>query len=184
MKNNVPSDGFIATVSGEFIVPLHPSGTQYTSGNTAVLSPEDAQVLGRELERIAEEDIPVTPAILVLRAKDLCHPLHKHFLWNDTVAGFEYRKAQARRLILSLQVVMVEPSGPGVVRSHYSVATTRQERPQPQYISVRQGRDEPMAREQVFAKAVQELRMWAHKYEAFGLEELAPVYELAAQFSK
>ena len=41
-----------------------------------------------------------------------------------------------------------------------------------------------MAREQVFAKAVQELRMWAHKYEAFGLEELAPVYELAAQFSK
>ena len=184
MKNNATTDGFIANANDEFIVPLHPPGTRYTSGDAAILSPQDAQALGEELERIAEDDIPVTPAILVLRAKDMSHPLHKHFQWNNTLAGFEYRKAQARRLIQSLQVVLIEPSGPRVVRSHYSVATTREERPQQEYISVRRARDEPLAREQVFAKAVQELRIWAHKYEAFGLDELAPVYEVAARFSK
>ena len=49
---------------------------------------------------------------------------------------------------------------------------------------MQKAREEPLAREQVFAQAVQELQEWTHRYEAFGLEELAPVYEAAAQFGK
>ena len=174
----------------EVSVPKLPAGAQYTSADPAKLSHEDAQELGKQIEQMTDDGIPVTPMLLVQRAKDPRNPLHKLFEWNNTHAAEEFRKMQARRLITSLQVVLVE-RGPRPVRSHFQVTPQPQgakdgpgTKPAPEYLSVRRAREEPLAREQVFAKAVEELRRWADKYEAFGLDELAPVYEVAAQFGK
>jgi len=75
----------------------------------------DAQEVGEELARINEEYGGVQTTIVVQEAEDVSSPLHKYFQWDDTIAGNEYRKHQARDLIRDVQVVVKKASRPAFV---------------------------------------------------------------------
>ena len=50
----------------------------------------------------------ITPDAVVADAEDEASPLHSYFEWDDSVAGMKYRIEQARTLIRSVRVVLVE----------------------------------------------------------------------------
>jgi len=58
-----------------------------------------------ELERLRKRG-GLTPDRLLTEAEDEGHILHEAFEWDDTVAGAEYRRLQARQLIRSVAVVL------------------------------------------------------------------------------
>ena len=70
----------------------------------------DPQAAGEELSAIEQEDGRIDAARVVQRAADKASALHKHFEWNDAVAGPLYRLHQARHLVLALRVEVVEPA--------------------------------------------------------------------------
>lgn len=58
-----------------------------------------------QLQAIYEERGKLTPALVVDEARDVMHPLHFRFEWDDAVAGEKYRQNQAHELIRSVKVV-------------------------------------------------------------------------------
>jgi len=141
------------------------------------------------MEAMEADGFPVTPARLVLRAKDPASPLHRYFQWNDSVAAQEWRKSQAEKLIRSLAVVTVNNGVETKIRSHFSVRLTPPEEAAQSvnarhYISVREARSDPETREEVLQQALKECRSWMSKYQAFGLVEFQPVYEAIASLGK
>ena len=67
----------------------------------------DADVAGKELDRIAKRDQEVVPLTLVEESKPAGAPLHDAFEWDDDEAAVLYREEQARKLIGALKVVFV-----------------------------------------------------------------------------
>lgn len=59
----------------------------------------------REISRLVKEGGgKITPAALVMAAKDERSPLHGYFEWDDAVASDKYREMQARTLLRSCSV--------------------------------------------------------------------------------
>jgi len=52
-----------------------------------------------EINKIYQKDKSITPEKILEQAKNPNHPLHKHFEWDDEIAGNKYRLIQARNLI-------------------------------------------------------------------------------------
>ncbi len=67
-----------------------------------------------EIRAIYERHGRLTPALVVDEARDEIHPLHGHFEWDDTVAGEEYRRVQASRLIRVKVKVLHMPDRPPI----------------------------------------------------------------------
>lgn len=61
-----------------------------------------------QLMAIYESHGKLTPAIVVDEARDMEHPLHQRFEWDDEIAGEKWRREQARELIQSVRVVYRE----------------------------------------------------------------------------
>jgi len=78
-----------------------------------------------ELKRIYKKYGSIlSPENVVIEAKYLKSPLHKHFNWNDTEAAHQFRLVQARKL---LQIVVdIIPSDGKTVRIFYSLKQDRQ----------------------------------------------------------
>jgi hypothetical protein len=68
-------------------------------------------VVVEALEEIYERHGELRPDDVVKAAKPRNHPLHDRFEWDDSKAAENYRIEQARRLIQSVEVVFVTPSG-------------------------------------------------------------------------
>ena len=81
------------------------------------------ETIGGEFERVtstsADSDVRaalaeletrgrLTPESVVEAARDASSPLHEHFNWNNESAAHSHRIEQARRLIRSIRVVIVE----------------------------------------------------------------------------
>jgi hypothetical protein len=72
----------------------------------------DAQAIGAALQKIADKyDGRLNPEIVPDEAVAKSHPLHRHFEWDDALAGRAYRVQQARQLI---RLIRVEPEDPDV----------------------------------------------------------------------
>lgn len=70
-----------------------------------------------ELDRIAaENDGDLTPEQVVEAAREKDSPLHSRFEWDDSLAAVEYRKVQARQIIASYKIHVVDGSGESTVR--------------------------------------------------------------------
>lgn len=58
----------------------------------------------KELERIYERDGFLKPSLIVEEARAENSPLHPYFEWDDSKAGENYRRDQARKLIKEIKV--------------------------------------------------------------------------------
>jgi hypothetical protein len=65
---------------------------------------DDAAIAANIEQRHGE----LTPAIVVEEARDVSHPWHTEFEWNDGVAGERYRLNQARRLIAQVRITVIQ----------------------------------------------------------------------------
>lgn len=79
--------------------------------------------LQEELQTIYDEAGELTPAVVLDRARDPEHPLHKRFDWDETQAAERWRLHQAGQLIRSVKV-NIERSPSEVVQVRAFVAKT------------------------------------------------------------
>lgn len=81
----------------------------------------DSEAL-KELERLTDiNNGDLTPDIVLEAARPENSPLHKHFEWDDSVAAEAWRKDQARTLIQSYKLHIVDERGERTVRYYTNV---------------------------------------------------------------
>lgn len=81
----------------------------------------DSEAL-KELERLTDiNNGDLTPDIVLDAARPESSPLHKHFEWDDSVAAEAWRKDQARTLIQSYKLHIVDERGERTVRYYTNV---------------------------------------------------------------
>lgn len=71
--------------------------------------------VGEQLQAIYDNNGAITPLIVVETARDERHPLHAHFIWDDSVAGELYRCNQAAQMIRRVTIRRTTPDGEDVV---------------------------------------------------------------------
>ena len=69
-----------------------------------------ADIAGRILQELSESENGLTPQNIVNVSRDVNHPLHGEFEWDDTVAAEAYRIVQAKALIRDITIVHDEES--------------------------------------------------------------------------
>lgn len=67
-----------------------------------------AEVAGKILQELTETEDGLTPQKLVDVSRDVNHPLHGEFEWDDTIAAEAYRVVQAKQLIRDITIVRDE----------------------------------------------------------------------------
>jgi hypothetical protein len=67
--------------------------------------------LREQLQGIYERRGKLTPSLVVDEARDVDHPLHGRFEWDDAVAGENWRREQAHELIQSVRVTYRDSGG-------------------------------------------------------------------------
>lgn len=92
------------------------SDKRVTPNDDGNLSKRNAKALCAEIEQIKGR---VTPKTLLERARPKTSPIHKLFEWDDSVAAEKHRVEQARRLIASVTITVVNVAHP--VRQYHSV---------------------------------------------------------------
>lgn len=66
-----------------------------------------ADAIRETLERLVHDGV-LTPEAVVSEARDPTSPLHTEFEWNDSVAATAHRLAQARKIIRSVRIEIIE----------------------------------------------------------------------------
>ena len=149
---------------------------RYVNGFRTAKVPAD--VAYTELEKIkAKSGGQVTADIVLDAAKGARHPLHKQFEWDDTIAGHEYRKEQARLLVRSIEVFYRE--APEVPTRAYHITThtvskTTDEITENVYRSTADILGDSEARAELLARALRELVGYQRRFR--GLQELTPIF--------
>lgn len=69
---------------------------------------EDPNEVGKELESLGDN---LTPENVVDKARNEDNVLHGMFEWDDSIAGENYRKIQATRIINNIQVNIIADDG-------------------------------------------------------------------------
>lgn len=160
---------------------------KYLAAPGAPYDNDDAQVIGRELDRLEHNGVPVTPDNVVSVATDADSPLHKFFTWDNVQAADNWRKSEARGLISHLLVIIEKDEGePVALKARISVTTHNAEHhaAAPEYVSVCAVLNSPAMRSQVLHQAQQELKSWAEKYERLGITELQPIFRSVENWVK
>lgn len=103
------------------------SAYEYRARKGASITDAQADLLGREMEVMEREGVPVTPANILARFEAEDHPLHGLFEWDDAKAAIQWRLDQARRAIASVIVINVSTGDAG--RAAYSVVINDDESP-------------------------------------------------------
>lgn len=107
---------------------------KYVARPGSIITDEQADLVGKELESMQKAGVYATPAALVERAHNPEHPLHGLFQWDDKAAGEKWRLEQARSLIGSVQVV-IEMKKPKKAYFSVRVESKELDAPSREYIS-------------------------------------------------
>jgi len=121
-----------------------------------------AKVVGKELERLEKKYGKLTKEIVVKEAKQKTNPLHNEFEWDDKKAAYEHRLSQARYIIRSLTVTIIEAEDQEPVRAFVSIVPEGEKKPQ--YASTINVMSQEEYIKQVLDRAKQELKDWADRY--------------------
>lgn len=152
----------------------------------------DAAEFGKLVERLEAEFGVVQPQMVVQQARRQAGtPLHRYFVWDDRIAGEQYRLVQARYLLnhLVIRVKVNElPPRDVEVRATYAVVRTEEEgeeSPQRGFrLSIHTLTNEE-ERELLIAQMRSEYRAWRAKWASYhalwGIDDR--VAELDAQLS-
>ena len=129
----------------------------------------DAETAAAVFKSLEESETGLTATSLVDASRSEDAPLHKEFEWDDSIAGEEWRKQQARVMIGAL-VIRIEEKPP--VRKYVAIETTS---PVYEDIEVVIKNEEKTAA--LLERALNELASFERKYAA--LQELAGVFREA-----
>lgn len=138
----------------------------------------NANIVGKEVERIEREQGEVTSKSLVDAARSQDSVLHKLFEWDDAKAAEGYRNQQACKILCSLAIVRDDMPEPTVVRAYMNVADDADNptRRTGSFISVDEAFKDKEKRALVLRCAIREMREIRQKYNA--LTELAGIFEM------
>ena len=124
-----------------------------------------------ELERIRKKHGILRPEIVVEESREASAILHRCFQWDDEIAAEQYRKEQARKLIDSIHVVVVNSD------VHYSVRAFVNVRPaddeQRSYTPLTEAIHDKKMYADLLAQAKAEMSSFVTKYSQ--IAELNPV---------
>lgn len=113
------------------------------------------------LQGIYEQHGRLTPALVVDEARQLTHPLHSRFEWDDAVAGEEYRRVQAAELIRSVKVVYKEATE---TEPEKKVRAWQAVREESRYVPVAEAAADPNIAAIILADAQREWRALYRRY--------------------
>jgi hypothetical protein len=135
----------------------------------------DAEKAYAALETIRAKNNGLTDDAIVQAAAPRNHTLHKWFEWDDSAAAVEYRRAQARKLIGSLEVTYEE--APDIKTRVYEVE--HKARPQdPErtvYTTTEEVLANPESRDRLIAEAIKAAMQFRRRFKM--LHELDAVME-------
>ena len=136
--------------------------------------PVDAEIVGREFEKIEQEEGEIAPESVVEKAKSKNSVLHPLFEWDDKKAAEAYRIDRARHVIAHLLIVEEKPETKETitVRAFVSFNEIRQKG---RFINIRDAIESKESRAVLLNTALAELSSFQKKYEKF--LELRPVFD-------
>ena len=129
----------------------------------------DADVVGKEFEKIEKKDGTITKESVVETAKSEKNPMHELFEWDDEIAGEKYRIHQAGYLIRMLVKVAANEPGEEVkkpIRAFVSVKPTSYTK-KGEFIDTFKALSQEDTRKVVLQNALKELIAFKTKYETF-----------------
>lgn len=131
-----------------------------------------------QLLAIRAEQGVLTPQIVLEAARPDDHPLHDRFEWDDKIAGEQYRREQAHRLIQSVRVSYISKDNePRTTRAFVAVPS---DIPQPVYEPAEDIANNPVLHQIVVAQLEREWRQLRQRYGHLS-EFLTLVAEAASQ---
>lgn len=147
---------------------------RFVAKNGSRFSDEQAERYGMRIESLRDSEGTVEPEVLVADGEDPSSPLHDAFEWDDPKAAHKYRITQARKVLRSIEVEIVEEpeQEPQRVRAFYNVDTDKDTQA---YVDIDTVRSNKTYREQIIEKALGELQGWRRRYEQY--KEFSPVVE-------
>jgi len=148
---------------------------QFEASPGAGFNDEQANIYGQRIHTLSQRVGVVTPHDVVNDARSEDSPYHDRFEWDDAKAGDKYRIIQARHLINHIVEVKIvrnkcEPRRVKV-RSIVNVI----DRGQQGYVPLHKAMKTKALRDQVVARALNELRGWRERYAIY--DELAKIHE-------
>lgn len=148
---------------------------QYVQSQNSTVSGKKFDVVCRALSEIEKTQGAITAHAVLAVAKNPKSPLHGLFEWDNTQAAEKYRLFQARMIIRSVSIHIVEQPDVEPVRAYISVAPLEDEErfSGRSYRSTIRVLQEPGYREQILNKARADLVAWKLRYEH--LHEFASV---------
>lgn len=140
---------------------------EYLSKHKACATRERKSVfVERELDDIYKKKGVVTPKLLLDRAREVDHPLHTYFDWDDEKAGEKFRLIQATAMILATRYVAVlqahdgPPNASATTVQRYSVRKLVGSFSGTGYIERQDALNNPDIRARLIERRVAELRSW------------------------
>jgi len=136
---------------------------KYQAAKNARFNDDDAQVIGRELERMGPA---CTAEMVVEEAKRRASALHPYFDWDNDSAAHAYRLEQARYYVRHIEVVIVNAEGETATRGWHHVAIEHESADEDgtAYVSAMTIREDRYLGEQVIKHALRELEGWQRRY--------------------
>lgn len=135
------------------------------------LSDKDAEIVGPELRRIAEQHGDAfQPADVVEDARPKDSALHPYFEWDDRAAASQHRIQQARNLVGAVELhIVVQPLDSPPISTqvrliHHVSAPQNDGGVEPRYVTIDTVRQKPDYAMQVVTNANRELVAWANRY--------------------
>lgn len=134
-------------------------------------------VVIEELKKLEKENGLLRPKDVVMAAKPANSPLHNFFDWNDTTAAQKYRIWQARKLIASVKVEIMEEE----TDAYWNAKIEIDDVPIQGYFPMDKVLNNDQLYQIVLKEAIRELNYWYTKYKH--LKELKGLID-EAKFSE
>lgn len=138
------------------------------------LSKADFEVVRREVISLSQRPEGLQPKDLLERARPTTSPLHKFFEWDDREAAEKYRLEQARKLIYTVTIRVIE-DGKEPIRGNFAIRVIDIESGTSTYRPLHEAMNDPLQRAQIVRRAMEEYAAWENRYHH--LEELKDLFE-------
>ena len=121
-----------------------------------------AEQAATELQRIKEKYGTLEPSDVVAESEDEDSVLHGIFCWDDTEAAKKWRAEQARQLIKSIKIVVVNKKVEAVTRAFVNVRST--DFPQRTYIPIQEAVLDDTAYNDLLKQSKDDMQSFVDKY--------------------
>jgi len=151
------------------------SAKQFKAVRGSHLRDSDAEIIGPELERLAEAHGGRLTAVQVLAAASQPEsPLRPYFEWDDSAAARQFRLDQARYLVRSIRIVVEDGAEQTDVRAMHLVV----EQGERSYAPIESVVESEDLLSQIVASAKREQETWLHKYSQLRkLKAFGPLFD-------